>query len=79
VGVRSFEGSVEHIAFDDATVFKRLSRFALEMAVSPDEAPELLERSVDRGGFRPTRGARFPKANNPRRSKPGNISDEVNA
>jgi hypothetical protein len=79
VRVRSLEGSVEHISFDDAAVLKGLSGFTLKMAVSFEESTELLERSVNRGAFRSSRGMRLPKANNPRRSESGNISDEVNA
>ncbi len=79
VGLLSSEGAVEYISFDDAAVFKRLSRFALEMAASPEEPTELLERSVNCSPFRASRAMRLPEMNDPCRSELGNVGGEVNA
>ena len=48
VGVHSPEGPVEYVALDNTTVFKRSSRFTLNVAVSAQQAAVLLEPSVDR-------------------------------
>lgn len=47
VRASSPEGSVKYISFDDAPVLKRISRFTLNVAVSPKKATELLEFGVD--------------------------------
>jgi len=48
VSVSSSEGSVEYVAFDNATVFERVTGVALNMATATDKAAELLKNGVNR-------------------------------